>query len=193
MIRFLLLLICIAIPAQVFALDFAGSGILRFAGNGVLRLAGIYTGPELLTGWINPVMTGLTTPSPYVVTDDRGYGDAWEIFDHNTSSSGNLGIAWITGYSWVKIDFGAGNPQLCNTLYVRNSNGYGPKDFNFDGSNNDSDWTLLGGGTFANVTATQTFTLSNTTPYRYYRLSWTTGYDTTSCFFYELMLYNVVE
>lgn len=185
----IILIFCLTISAQCSAIDFAGSGVLRVAGNGVLRLAGIYTGPEPLTGWINPTMTALNLPAPAVVTSYNDDADAYKVFDHATGTGPTIGGGEV---GWVKLDFGAGNAQTCNVLYLYNSiNSHGVNGWEFYGSNDDSAWTLLGTGTAHYQNLKQELDITNSTAYRYYRFNWTSWYDVTMMYIYEIMLYNI--
>jgi hypothetical protein len=84
--------------------------------------------------------------------------------------------------AWIKFDFGAGVTKLVTGLrwYVHQVYGH---DFQFDGSNDDSNWTTIGAsqdmGTGVQMPAEKWTGLTHTTEYRYYRLYETAG-GTTS-------------
>jgi len=81
---------------------------------------------------------------------------------------------------WVKIDFGSGvTKQIRRTTINPQVPGGGArvKNFQIQGSNNDSDWTTVYTGQVANSSGVQTFSFSNTTSYRYYRLYVTSNWD----------------
>lgn len=80
---------------------------------------------------------------------------------------------------WLKYDLGSGNAKVVNKYMIQASTSaqlLNPKDFKFQGSNNDSDWTDLDirsgiefgpGFNFVSVSFSEG---KNTTAYRYYRL-----------------------
>jgi hypothetical protein len=85
---------------------------------------------------------------------------------------GNTGNYWMASGvtdEWWKYDFGEGVTKAIHQLKVYLGS-YSPKDFIFQGSNNDSDWDNLISDTFENGGGWQTFHFYNDTAYRYYRL-----------------------
>ncbi len=85
---------------------------------------------------------------------------------------GNDATDWHTpgngAPQWLKYDFGAGVTwKICKVrLLLRAGDGCW-KNFNIQGSNNDSTWTTLYTGVAANSEAEQIFTFSNSVKYRY--------------------------
>jgi len=83
---------------------------------------------------------------------------------------------------WIKFDFGSGKVYTkCQWITINSNSSEGT--WKWQGSNNDSDWTDIG-GTFTlggdSRSGTTTYTLGdtlngNTTSYRYYRILGTTG------------------
>ena len=88
---------------------------------------------------------------------------------------------------WIKFDFGSGKVyKACQWITINSTGSEGT--WKWQGSNNDSDWTDIG-GTFtlggsssgSNVTYTLGDTLNgNTASYRYYRILGTTGSANTN-------------
>jgi hypothetical protein len=128
--------------------------------------------------WISPDdstadMTTNSAPSPNVASASTG-ASAYQAFDHDTAT------AWYTTSTnvigWLKFDLGSGNEiaiarySLIAPLATR-----GPRDWTFEGSNNDSTWTTLDtqtSQTLGTTTATKKiYSFSNTTAYRYYRIN----------------------
>jgi hypothetical protein len=165
----------------------------------------------------NPVMTGYTTPWGVVSANLEyiaGGCNAWKGMDNNGYGYTEMWYAHQSPPNWIKFDFGAGNAKVIvkyrmatNDTYVY---GYAPEDFVLEGSNNDSDWTTLDTQTGINNWITsewKEFTFSNTTAYRYYRLTstksqgvqtgtiiqelelWSSGSDTTD----EISVIKVVN
>ena len=76
------------------------------------------------------------TPS----ANDADGGAAANAFD------GDTGTKWATSTdlpSWVKYDLGGGNSATPIKLRIYYVGAFDPHDFQFQGSNNDSDWTDL--------------------------------------------------
>ena len=110
-------------------------------------------------------------------TDGGNYGGgvAGNMFDGNMSSKFSFASSILP--NWWKYDFGSGNSETVNRLviYGADTNNQTMTDWTFSGSNNDSDWTLLdtqslgGAGSWPSNT-TKTFSFTNTTAYRYYKM-----------------------
>jgi len=75
---------------------------------------------------------------------------------------------------WWHYDLGEGITKEISRFSINGRNdgtGYGLKDFNVYGSNDDTNWDLLGGFTAENIgSGYQNFDFSNFTAYRYYKL-----------------------
>ena len=103
------------------------------------------------------------------------------IVTNNDAGGGWMPSGDVTD-RWIKFDFGSGKVYTkCQWISINSTGGEGT--WKWQGSNNDSEWTDIG-GTFtlgageggSNVTYTLGDTLSgNTTSYRYYRILGTTG------------------
>jgi len=145
------------------------------------------------------------------VSSDTGYGS--DIFTGGTATDdGNLGPAYTaakafdgdpaTFYhtdnpntlpSWVKYNLGSGSGKVITkvTITTRDSFEYAQqsaKDFTIQGSNNDTDWVTLKAVT--NATWTQgsqnSYTFTNTTEYRYYKINITAVLSGSLCSISEI-------
>lgn len=122
-----------------------------------------------------PTMTGPSAPSGTASASEElgGAYQAWNAMDKNA------GASWITNTAttgWLKYDFGVGVTKTIVKYTVRaediSSINNSFKTWTFEGSNNNTDWTVL--DTQTNVAAwsaseIRTYTFSNSTAYRYYR------------------------
>jgi hypothetical protein len=79
--------------------------------------------------------------------------------------------------SWLKYDFGAAVKWKISKVTTKSLNvGASVKNFTVNGSNNDSDYSLLYTGLAADNTNVQTFTFINKTEYRYIKIIFLDGY-----------------
>lgn len=136
--------------------------------------------------------TGTATASNALAGDSYKAANAYDA---------NTGTFWLTDGStavphWLKVDFGVGVTKTVTKAviypYADASNG-GIKNFQFQGSNDDSNWTDVYSGVVANGTSTaaNTFTFQNLTAYRYYRVYITSTYRADNFTgMYELELYE---
>ena len=121
---------------------------------------------DLLTGG-TPSADGTWRYPPSEACDDN----ALTFWDYNLSNPFP---------HWWKYDFGVAVSWNIEKLTIK---GYDPteglwiKDFTLQGSNNDSDWDVIYTGQMANNTDVQTFTFTNNTSYRYYKVNITTSWD----------------
>jgi alpha-L-fucosidase 2 len=105
---------------------------------------------------------------------------AAKAFDASTSTK------WYNGGSavpaWIRYRFGSAAGWAVTEYRITSANDVqnrDPKDWEFQGSNDAITWTTLDTRTGQAFTAryqTKTYTLSNTTPWRYYRLNVTANY-----------------
>lgn len=142
-----------------------------------------------------PWMTADNAPSPYVVstsfTPSTGY-DAYKAFDdaYNVAASFvSTEAGTTTGI--ITVDLGEDNEHIVtgyNLLqqFAANFHPRMPKNWTFDGSNDNSNWTTL--DTQSNITtwvynSMKEFAFSNSDAYRYYRLNITAnnGHATLLC------------
>jgi hypothetical protein len=126
-----------------------------------------------------PAMTATNAPSPYLCSANVRAGgyEEWYAMDRDTRTDHWWGGTATFPY-WIKMDFGS-NVVMNGVLAIFRSP-YGFKWFQVDGSTNDVDYSTCGTGTFADVSTVQVFTNSNTTAYRWYKLTATNGYHSVS-------------
>lgn len=130
-----------------------------------------------------PSMTSNSTPVGVVATSSQfdatrqGYMTFDDVLENPASSR------WITvngtNTGWISYDFGSGQTRII-TYYSMVGGGPSedmtrvPKTWTFEGSNNNSTWTTIDTQTNAPAWAAgekRTYTVSNTTAYRYYRIN----------------------
>jgi hypothetical protein len=130
-------------------------------------------------------MTSNTAPSGVASASSESSASykAWQAFDGNIESS--VRYDWCTANAqasaWLKYDFGAGNAKtlqkyaitgIGNGLYANRFQT--PKNWTFEGSNNDSTWVVLdtrvGEQDWAEAEK-RVYTFINITAYRYYRIN----------------------
>ena len=138
-----------------------------------------YSGDNIL-----PIMTSNTAPAG-VWSASSQLNSSFHAFN----VSNNLQDYWQTSSgdvvnSWLKYDFGASNEKTV-IKYVFKSSGDAScaKDWTFEGSNNDSTWVVLHTVTDQVQGSTNdltTYTFSNTTSYRYYRLNFNLTVSSTA-------------
>lgn len=96
-------------------------------------------------------------------------------FDGSTSTKWNSGSTGVA--AWLQYDFGP-NITWAVTRYditsAADTTNRDPKDWTFQGSNDGANWTTLdtrSGETFASRALTKSYTITNASGYRYYRLN----------------------
>ena len=101
---------------------------------------------------------------------------AANAFDDNATTR------WRANYGtfphWIKYDFGAGVFWRISKVTVKclnYSTNTAMTDFTVQGSNNDTDYTVIYTGVHADNENVQTFTFTNKTAYRYIKINITTG------------------
>lgn len=106
------------------------------------------------------------------------------------ASANNL--TWNNGQAvsgkWVKFDFGSGNTPIIKEAIYRQSTTTGEGTWQWQGSNDDSNWTNIGNTFTLGGTTVQTITelSGNTTGYRYYRLNGSSGSLSNTPWVYEM-------
>lgn len=127
---------------------------------------------------VTPNMTSNTAPEPNVTSATNFHSpyDAWRAFDGVKDDYGYISQQDAALPIWIKFDFGAGNSYTVTkyTIWCSPATASAPKDWTFQGSNNDSDWDTLDtviGETGWSSYEDRSFTFSNSTAYRYYRLN----------------------
>jgi len=127
---------------------------------------------------IVPEMTASNVPSPYVISASSTLSAyyPWEAFDN----AGGYLLGWISAIGttgWLKIDLGANNKQVVRKYVLTPDTvaayTYTPKDWKFQGSNDDINWDILDTQTSATPTLYEkkAFLLSNNKAYRYYMIN----------------------
>lgn len=123
-------------------------------------------------------MTSDTTPSPNVVSasSEAGVGtEAFMAFDKDSVSGCWQVASGTTG--WIKYDFGSALWAANGYTLTALTGNRAPKNWTFAGSNNDSSYTTLDTQTGITFTdgQTKTYSFTNSTKYRYYKLTITVG------------------
>lgn len=134
-----------------------------------------YFAPITVTDQI-PVMTAATTSGVTMSASSEDGGanhQAWRAADNAPTST-----YWTpTGAlpQWLKVDFGAGNPKTILSYLISSPDGEErlPRSWTLEGSNDDTNWTVLHTMTdyVPPNTATLTFQTETSGSYRYYRVN----------------------
>ena len=132
---------------------------------------------------LNPLtLQSSETPSGYggdltslgVPISSNFFGAGYEkekAFDKNTST---LWYATGTTGQWIGIDFQSSPQKIMKFTMLMTAPRF--KGYVFEASNDNSNWTPLSTGDFANIASVQTITFSNSQSFRYYRLRCTSVY-----------------
>ena len=143
---------------------FGGDGISAFA---VPKRGGV-------THDYTPIMTGDTTPSPFVVSakDCSSGQPAYKAFNGTVANDADCWAA-STEKSWLKIDFG--RPIVVNQFAitgVRTNVQFSPKDFVISGSNDDIHYDTLYVAENQSWTSAETkeYVLNDACTYRYFKI-----------------------
>lgn len=132
-----------------------------------------------------PVMTSATAPSGVAAdSQHQATWDGYKIFKRVTDRTGG---SWFTNggtaTGWVSYDFGSGNSKIITHYMIAPlaATGMGandptgaPRDWQFQGSNDNSTWSTLHSITAASPFTSgeqRTYQTTNTTAYRYYRIN----------------------
>jgi len=156
-----------------------GIDYMEYASNATARTAYVSSDATITYGAnIVPTMTSNTAPAGYETSASSSYDVylAWKAFDKNINDYG-----WISAIggipAWLKLDYGSGNEKIVTKYSVRGTKTYttrSPKDWTFEGSNNDSDWDVLDtitGETGWGSVENRVFICDTYGSYRYYRLN----------------------
>jgi len=142
-----------------------------------------------------PQMTANNAPSPYVAAASTVFAagqEAYRAFDRNYSTS----TYWTSNGlpSWLSFDFGSSIIIDGYTIYGSNSVNDNPRNWTFEGSNNNTSWNILhtvtsataipAGGTYS------IFSIGNPTAYRYYRVNVSNNGASSNTRITELELYQ---
>jgi hypothetical protein len=133
------------------------------------------------SGYVNvvPTMASATTPSGVASASTEyltpNYA-AWKAFDHSNAAQAN---AWLSQAGvttgWLKYQFPT--PQVITRYTVQTENtasSTAPKNWTFEGSNDNSTFTVLDtrtNETYSGAGAVNTYTISNSAAYTYYRIN----------------------
>lgn len=131
---------------------------------------------------IIPIMTDYTAPSGVASAQSEFGGSpnaaAWHAFDN----TGNIGDDWSTGAGWLSGGYPAWlkyefpTAKVVNKYRISPLGTYTPSDWTFEGSNDNSSWTVLDTRTSqTGWSSAQTYTFTNTTAYTYYRINISAG------------------
>ena len=122
-----------------------------------------------------PAMTANNAPSPYVAAASSvsGGNQPYFAFDRNTGTATFWSTATATG--WISIDFGSSTIIDAYTIFGRNAQTVNPRNWTFEGSSNNSTWTVLQTVTLPSaIGASSSYSsgsIGNITAYRYYRVN----------------------
>ena len=175
------------------------SNLASWPGSTAINTLGTINSPFSLmmeSGTLLNAITGMyaeNAPSPLVAlasSEVNSSNEAWNAFDLSSTT------AWLaaTNSGWLQIDLGAGN-AVVSTAYSIQATISGDLTFmmtgwTLSGSNNGSSWTILDTESGITWTAlqTQTWSFTNTTAYRYYRLTSTSNAGGVYCGIGELII-----
>jgi len=147
---------------------------------------GTYNGGffNAVVGLVSPNnMTSYTTPAPYVASESNPYAGypAWYSWDGNASTYSHSANPTTTEAYWIKIDLGSAKYVTGYTYQVR-PEANSPqqwKDWLFQGSNDNVNWTTVDTVTNNPIQATGSavvgYACDNPGTYRYYRWYVTAG------------------
>ncbi len=124
---------------------------------------------------ISPVMTGVSSPSPYVTECSIVcISQFYKALDGNIDSYFRTNIQTVMPFT-ISLDYGEGNEKVVSAyrLDCHYNVSFTMKSWNFEGSNDNNTWDIL--DSRSNISwsenAIQDFTFDNSTKYRYYRFS----------------------
>lgn len=132
----------------------------------------------MYTSDLIPIMTSNTTPSGVASASSEFHAgtSAYKALDDDSTNTYWLGSNG--GVDWLKYDFGSGNLKKIAKYTLRMNTipepNRAPKNWTFEGSNNDSDWDILDTQTNQinwGSGERRDFIFANVTFYRYYRLN----------------------
>lgn len=153
--------------------------------DGIMQWLGTDKGGEEV--WSHPETThSLVTTSQS--TTHAGLS-AHNAFDHDLEIAAGRTHTTNVAFSWWKADFGVGNAVRLTQfmLQMQNNTAQNPLTYNIEGSNNDSDWTVLASQDYAATNSEtgqkdiQLSSIADTTAWRYIRVYQTdTNRDATN-------------
>lgn len=138
-----------------------------------------------------------------IVTGGTATGDSSYISGSTTPAvafDNSTATGWVvtqnTWPHWAQYDFGSGNAKTVIQYAIISQNGETPNSWTFSGSNDGSSYTTLdtqsglinsGWTCGTDPCTTRSFSISNSTAYRYYKINITSG-NTTDFRIYELQM-----
>jgi hypothetical protein len=148
-----------------------------------------------------PTMTASNAPAPYVVSASSQYSAAyagWYAFDDIVNGSNGWFSASTGQPWWLKIDLGTARTVKAFRWSPYRLDAYGyanfPKDWQFQGSNDNATWTMLVSATNYVISANDTrVEVANNTAYRYYRWYVTLTADGNYCLIADIRLLESSE
>jgi len=146
-----------------------------------------------------PAMTANNAPSPYVAAASSVISvsrDAWNAFDrvYTLATTGWSTAGVSTG--WLSMDFGSGSSTIIDgyTIYGTSTQTLNPRQWAFQGSNNNTSWTnlhIVSGAAAIGANAVYSVgSIGNSTGYRYYRVDMTLNGGGANLQIVELELYQ---
>jgi hypothetical protein len=143
-----------------------------------------------------PAMTANNAPSPYVAaasSESVGF-EAFRAFNRVYTTSTYWTTIGGATTGWLSMDFGSGIVIDSYTIYGSDSQTFNPRNWTFEGSNNNSTWTTLQTVALAAaIGGNSTYSsgnIGNTTGYRYYRVNVTLNGGGAGLRITELELYQ---
>lgn len=129
---------------------------------------------------VTPIMTSHTTPAPVVISAKAQHASypSWKAFNQNNTAAAQGYLVAVSNLPiWLKVDLGSGVSKKVKdyTISCFQTNTRCPKDWTLEGSNNDSDWTVLDTvteetGWASNTDEMRSYTTDSSGYYRYYKL-----------------------
>jgi len=141
-----------------------------------------------------PQMTANNAPSPFVAAASSIFGgnQPFEAFNRNYTST----TYWTSNGlpSWLSIDFGSTIVIDGYTIFGSSNSVDNPRNWTFEGSNNNTSWNILHTVTSATaIPSSGSYSIAsigNVTAYRYYRVNISANGSTNTSRITELELYQ---
>ncbi|MFO0454338.1 MAG: discoidin domain-containing protein, partial [Pseudomonadota bacterium] len=120
-----------------------------------------------------PAMTANNAPSPYVAAAStvNSTNQPFLAFDRSNTTTSNFWEAGATT-GWISMDFGSSIIIDAYTILGSSTQTRNPRNWTFEGSNNNSTWTVLQTVTLpsaiGNSSSYSSGSIGNITSYRYY-------------------------
>jgi len=144
-----------------------------------------------------PAMTANNAPSPYVAaasSENNTTTNAAFVAFNRVYATNTFWATSATATGWLSMDFGSAIVINDYTIFGTDNQTRNPRNWTFEGSNNNSTWTVLQtvtlGAAIGNNSTYSSGNIGNTTAYRYYRLNITLNGGGVSLGITELELYQ---